>query len=124
MDAKKPRSPAVAGLVAGALVAGCQAPAGGDRPAVPGAAFGERVRFRCDNGQGFLATFYGAPRPVCVIEAGDAVTYELPLVSQGGGTTVYSNGTLRLTLRAYPQAELFLGPGETYTNCEGIPAGP
>jgi hypothetical protein len=115
MDTTKRRSRGVTDVVAGG-----EGTAGGGGPPEPGAGFVERVRFRCERDRGFLATFYDGARPVCVIEAGDDVTYELPLVSRTGTTAVYSNGTVRLTLGSYPQAELYLGPGETLTECVGI----
>ncbi len=132
MRSKKPTVTAVAGSVAGAvasgiagsLATGCAPAPDHERPPVAGAAYGERVRFRCERDRGFLATFYGGQRPVCVIEAGDSVSYELPLISRTETGAVYSDGTMRLTLGAFPQAELYLGPGETLTNCEGVPSGP
>lgn len=116
MDTRKRGSQGVTG-------AGGEGPAGGGGPPMPGAGLVERVRFRCERDRGFLATFYGGPRPVCVIEVADDVRYELPLVSRTGTTAVYSDGTMRLTLGSYPQAELYLGPGETLTECEGISSG-
>lgn len=124
MSAKKPAVSAVVGVVAGTLVSGGAAAVEYDRPLVAGAQYGERVRFRCERDRGFLATFYGGKRPVCIIEAGDSVTYELPLISRTEDKAIYSDGSMRLTLGTFPQAELYLGPGETLTNCEGVPSSP
>lgn len=93
---------------------------GDELPPLPGVRHGERVRFRCERERGFLATFYGAPRPVCIIETGDQVSFELPLVGRTDAAARYSDGSIRLTVGSAARAELSLGPGETLVECEAL----